>query len=322
MKIAVKVTLIISALLIVAGLAITVTAFAMAGWDINKMSNENFITNEHIVTEDFEKISINVKNADIIILPSDNTETKIIAFEKENMIHKAQAENGVLSISLQDTRKWYEYISISPLKSPKITVYLPKSEYSSLIIKSDTGDVSVDEAFAFDSCIVNIDTGDTHFKATTNTTLKIESDTGDITLGGAHKGNVELDTDTGDIDIKALCEGARISAETNTGEIEISNLSCASLSIESDSGDVELKSVIATEKMQIETDTGDVELSGCDAYEISIVTDTGDVEGSILTPKHFIVKSDTGRPSYPTEMTSEQKCRITTDTGDIKIRVQ
>ena len=173
MKLAFKCVLIISLLLIVSGLAVSVSAFAMADWDINKLSNENFITNEYTITEDFEKISINVKSADIIILPSENTESKVIAFEKERMLHKAQVENGVLTVSLQDTRKWYEYIGIFSVKSPKITVYLPKSEYASLMIKSDTGDVSVDEAFAFDSCIVNIDTGDTNFKATTSTALKI-----------------------------------------------------------------------------------------------------------------------------------------------------
>ena len=227
-----------------------------------------------------------------------------------------------MTIKLIDTRKWYQHISFFSFKSPKITVYLPKTDYTSLIIKGDTGDVSVDKSFKFDAADLELDTGDVYFNGSTSASLKIDTDTGDLTLSGTHTGIVEIETDTGAVDIEALCDGAKLEIEVSTGEVEISNLTCSSLLIESSSGDVELESVIASEKIQIETNTGDVELIDCDAYDIMIGTDTGDVEGTLLSDKHFIVSSKTGKKNYPKETTSEQKCRITTDTGDVKISIK
>jgi len=63
-----------------------------------------------------------------------------------------------------------------------------------------------------------------------------------------------------------------------------------------------------------------VEFTACDAGEIVIETDTGDVEGTLLSDKIFITETDTGRIDVP-KTTTGGRCQITTDTGDIKIKI-
>ncbi|MCQ2427410.1 MAG: DUF4097 domain-containing protein, partial [Clostridia bacterium] len=82
-----------------------------------------------------------------------------------------------------------------------------------------------------------------------------------------------------------------------------------------------LKNVVTEGTIAIERSTGDVRFEGCDADELEISTDTGDVTGSLLSSKVFIAHSDTGRIDVP-ETTSGGKCKITTDTGDIKLSVK
>ncbi|MBR6498752.1 MAG: DUF4097 family beta strand repeat protein, partial [Clostridia bacterium] len=79
-----------------------------------------------------------------------------------------------------------------------------------------------------------------------------------------------------------------------------------------------LKDVIASGAMNIQRSTGDVTFEKCDAAELTIKTDTGDVTGSLLSEKVFIAKSDTGSVKVP-ETTSGGKCKVTTDTGKIKL---
>ena len=57
-----------------------------------------------------------------------------------------------------------------------------------------------------------------------------------------------------------------------------------------------------------------------DAASIFVETDTGDVKGSLLSEKIFIINTDTGKKEVP-ESTTGGRCKITTDTGDIKITI-
>ena len=78
--------------------------------------------------------------------------------------------------------------------------------------------------------------------------------------------------------------------------------------------------LLVDEKMNIERSTGDVKFDKCDASEIEVKTDTGNVKGTLRSDKIFITRSDTGKINVPETLTGG-KCKITTDTGDIKISI-
>ena len=164
----------------------------------------------------------------------------------------------------------------------KITVYLPESEYGALDIKDSTGRIQIDS-------------------------LYVKS--------------MSLSVTTGDIKIAEIkCDGD-IKIGVSTGKTKMNNVECQNLTSKGSTGNVDMTGVVAREKLSVKRSTGDIKLDGCDAKELCVETDTGDVKGSLLTEKVFIVQTDTGKKDVP-KTTSGGVCEITTDTGDIIIRIK
>ena len=249
-------------------------------WDFTKLSTVKYETNTYEVTDDFNSISMLTDTADILFVQSDDKICKVVCYEMSDMKHTTTVQNNTLTINVTDEREWYDHIGIT-LGSPKITVYLPKTEYDSLAIKEDTGDIEVPEVFKFKS-------------------IDIATSTGDIIIAGV------------------TCEGD-IVINVSTGKTNLTDIKCKSFISAGSTGDIFLKNVIATEKFSIERSTGDVKFDGCDATEIWVETDTGDVTGNLLSEKIFITQTSTGDVHVP-KSTNGGKCEITTSTGDIHLK--
>ena len=151
MKSAAKVWIIIAVCLIFIGLIIFGGVMTMLEWDFTKLSTEKYETNIYDISEDFDSVSVITDTAQVVFLPSENSESRVICHEEKNAKHSVSVKDGVLIVELVDTKKWFNYISISVGNTPKLTVYLPKDEYASLTVVGSTGDVNVPEDFKFGS---------------------------------------------------------------------------------------------------------------------------------------------------------------------------
>lgn len=311
--------LIAAASLTALGLALFTGSMAAYGWDFSKLSTVKYETNTYEVSGSFDKISIGVDTAKIELTPSPDRTCRVVCFEAEKVKHTAGVQNGTLVIETLDTRKWYDHIGMF-LGSPKITVYLPRSEYVSLSIETDTGDVAIPKDFAFEDLSIKGDTSDVDCLAAVSNAMEIALSTGDIRVNGASADIIRLFTKTGGIHLDSVSSAGNIDIETDTGDVRLTDVTCEDLTAESDTGTISLKNVVANGNFFIESDTGDVRLENSDAAQIFIETDTGDVTGTLLSEKVFIVDTSTGRVSVPKTVTGG-KCEITTSTGDIRIDI-
>jgi len=109
--------------------------------------------------------------------------------------------------------------------------------------------------------------------------------------------------------------------DVTTGKTQADSVRCKTLVSDGDTGDIILKNVIAQDMFALERSTGDVLFEACDAQDIFVETDTGDVSGTLLSGKIFEVETDTGRVDVP-KTDRGGRCEISTDTGDIRIKVQ
>ena len=280
MKKSTKIWLITATSLVALGCIMFSVAMTKIHWDFTKLSTVKYETNTYEVTDDFNSISMLTDTADILFVQSDDKICKVVCYEMSDMKHTTTVQNNTLTINVTDEREWYDHIGIT-LGSPKITVYLPKTEYDSLAIKEDTGDIEVPKDFKFG-------------------TIDIATSTGDITIAGV------------------TCEDD-IVINVSTGKANLTDIKCKSFISDGSTGDISLKNVIATEKFSIERSTGDVKFDGCDATEIWVETDTGDVTGKLLSEKIFITQTSTGDVHVP-KSTNGGKCEITTSTGDIHLK--
>ncbi|HEZ7986280.1 MAG TPA: DUF4097 family beta strand repeat-containing protein [Ruminococcus sp.] len=297
----IKKWLITAASLTALGFIILIGAMAALDFDFSKISTLTYETNTYEVNGDFDKISIDVNITDIVFAQSDDESCQVVCFEAEKVKHSVRCTNGTLTIGVTDNRKWYDYFGIS-FASPKMTIYLPKSEYASLLIDTDTSDINIPKSFSFNE-------------------LEIESDTGNVDCMANVSDSIKIESDTGDIDISSVSSKCDIDIKTDTGSIKLTDVDCTNFSAESDTGNISLVNVIAEDGIYVESDTGNVKLKNSDASKLSIETDTGDVTGTLLSEKIFIAKSSTGRVKVP-DTESGGKCEIRTATGNIKIDIQ
>lgn len=319
MKKGVKIWIIAAALLVaVGGILFTCTMTAL-GWDFSRLSTVSLESAEYDITDDFNGISIVTDTSDIIFIPSEDGKTRVVCREEENARHSVSVNNGILEITQNNSKKWYEHIGFS-FAAPKITVYLPKSEYGALKISSETGDINIPKDFKLDSAEISLSTGDVNFRASVSEAVKIKATTGDILFKDVSAGNVDISVSTGDVTLTGLSCIGDVKVKVTTGEVLLKDVTCNALTSSGSTGDIVMKNVIAAEKMSVKRSTGDVELEGCDASEIFIETSTGDVEGTLLSEKQFIVKTDTGERDVPNTVNGG-RCEITTDTGDVEIEL-
>lgn len=297
----IKKWLITAASLTALGFIILIGAMAALDFDFSKISTLKYETNTYEVNGDFDKISIDVNITDIVFAQSDDESCQVVCFEAEKVKHSVRCTNGTLTIGVTDNRKWYDYFGIS-FASPKMTIYLPKSEYASLLIDTDTSDINIPKSFSFNE-------------------LEIESDTGNVDCMANVSDSIEIESDTGDIGISSVSSKCDIDIKTDTGSIKLTDVDCTNFSAESDTGNISLVNVIAEDAIYVESDTGNVKLKNSDASKLSIETDTGNVTGTLLSEKIFIAKSSTGRVKVP-DTESGGKCEIRTATGNIKIDIQ
>ena len=349
----------LAALLVFLGILILGLSACGAGGNLSMLNNQKFKTNTHEIGEAFDTISIKSGTADISLLPSEDDTCRVVCFETARLRHEVTVEDGTHTVKVVDTRKWYHHINFS-LESPKLTVYLPKSEYAALTINESTGGVSLASDFCFESIDVTASTGDISILSSAENTLRVKTSTGSISLSGLSAAFVDLRASTGGVSVESISCTNALKIKTSTGSIRAKDLSvgamelsastgkitsasvvcagdmsirvdtgktyladviCKNLTSSGDTGDISLTSVVAKEKISIERDTGDVKLDASDAAELCIVTDTGDIKGTLLSEKIFFYKTDTGDVSLP-KTTSGGICDITTDTGDISIEIK
>lgn len=300
MKTGKLVALILAVVLLVAGLAFVLVGMFVMDFSLPSLSptSPNFST--HIIDQPVTQIVIEDTDTDIQILPSEHGNFRLQFREAEKVPHQFSVENGILVIRQQDNRQWYDHIGIF-WEETEVLLYLPQETYTSLQVSTNTGDVHVSSACAFGSAQISTSTGDVEFYAGVSQSLDVRTSTGDIQLGGVHCQSITLQNNTGDMELANLATDQQLQIETSTGDVELTG--------------------ITAQAMTIQSSTGDVECSGCDAQTVNIQTSTGDIEGSFRSEMQFSVTSNTGHVSVPMSV-GDGICKVTSDTGDIHIRIQ
>lgn len=318
MKKATKAWLITAAFLVLIGCVLFAGVMTVLGWDFTKLSTTKYETNTYEVSEAFDSISIHTDTADIVFALSDDGKCRVECHEGENAKHSVAVEKNTLVVDT-NPKSWCYYIGLS-FDSSKIMVYLPKTDYTTLLIDEHTGDIEIPNAFIFKNVDISVSTGDVHFCGSASEMVKIKTSTGAIRVENISAGALDLKVTTGEVTVSGVTCVGDVTVGVSTGKTYLSDTRCKNVISSGSTGDISIENVIAEEKFSIRRSTGDVKFDGSDAADIIVKTDTGDVTGSLLTDKVFITQTDTGHIDVP-KTTDGGRCEITTDTGDIKIKI-
>ncbi len=312
-----KIWMIVAAALVALGALLFAVAMMVADWDFSKLGTEDIITNAYQAETAFTQISIEEDTAKIDILPADDGVCRVVCQERKKMPHTVEVAQDTLVIRLTDTRKWYEYLGISFGKT-EVTVYLPEMEYDRLTVETDTGDITVSDAFVFETINISADTADIESRADVVTSVNVATSTGDIRLEDVTLGQANLATDTGNVWAERIETKGKLGFATDTGDLCMTDVHCGALELESSTGNKHLVRVTVDGTLTARSSTGNVTFENSDAAALSVETSTGNVSGSLRSEKVFITDSATGRINVP-KTVKGGRCEIITSTGNIDI---
>lgn len=202
-------------------------------------------------------------------------------------------------IQSADPGGWYAQVGLY-FDTPKITVYLPESQYRTLTVTGSTGAIELPEAFTFERAEITSSTGNAVFCAAVSGAASIQTATGDIRAKHTSADALNLTVTTGAVHVSDVTCQNDLTVSVSTGKAYLRNVSCGTLLSTGSVGSIALDHVTAANQISIERSTGHVELAACDASELHLKTDTGDVTGSLL--------SDT-RSSSQRAMSAPSTCR-------------
>lgn len=303
-----------------AGAVICAAAMAAMGFDLKKLNTTEMVENTYSVSDSFTDIDLNADTEDITFIASTDGKCKVVCLEEKDYPHEVRVENGTLKLSSKKHNNFHVGFHLDT-PSASITVYLPGNDYGKLNIKADTGDVEIPSVFSFESLSAYLDTGDISLLADISGAAEIKSDTGNITVKDISPKSASFTTDTGNMELSGLDVKESVYIKTDTGDVKMNDVKCADFTSDGDTGDLDMAAVSASGKFDIKRSSGDVKFTDSDAEEVFITTDTGNVDGSFLTDKVVLTQTDTGDVDVP-KLTSGGRCEITTDTGDISIRIK
>ena len=274
-----------------------------------------------VITEGFRNINVFTSTDDVEFYPSENGTCKVVFPENEKQTHSAAVRDGTLYVIVKDNRKWYDFIAFPSFRSTRIQIYLPETEYSSLTVKGNTGDINIPAGFRFESVKASVVTGDIGCLSSVSGLIHLASNTGDIDVKDIYAGEISVSSTTGDVDVFAVTCTGNIEVKVTTGDISLKDVSCTNASLTGTTSDIKLTNVTAREMLSATCVTGDVRVNQSDAAELSLKTNLGDISGSLRSEKQFIVKSGLGSTKVP-DTTGGGNCRVSTDMGDIRITIQ
>ena len=308
--------------LLVIGIMLLIVGGIMFGVSFSKAKiHTTQIDRTENVDAEFTNININTTITDVEFKVSEDSKVKVVLKEAEKLAHEVKVENDTLNVIQKDTREWYEKIFSFNLGFMKAVIYLPAKAYGDLKIDSSTGDIRIPHDFSFNSIDIDLSTGDTYISSNVSNTLKIDASTGDTNLSNMSAKNIDIKASTGHVFLNDVTVSETIKLDLSTGRTQFENVTAKNYIHDSSTGRVILKNVIVEEEMDIDTSTGDIKFEDCDAQRITIEVGTGDVTGTLLSPKIFQVRTDTGKVNVPTSTTGGL-CKIDTDTGNVSIKIK
>lgn len=249
--------LIAAVCLIAAGAIMFAAVMTAYHWNFSRLSTERFETVTYEIHEAFSGIKLDTETADILFAVSGDDACSVVCHERENVKHSVSVQDGTLTVSAADDRKWYEKIGFS-FDTPQVTVYLPAAEYGSLRIRTTTGDVRVSGVPAED--------------------LDIDVTTGKVTVTDVVCNHLSSVGTTGDILLKNVTVAGRLSVERSTGDVRFDGSDAAEITVRTRTGDV-TGSLLTGKAFVTETSTGDISVPGTAAGgTCEITTTTGNIK--------------------------------------------
>ncbi len=323
MKKSLLILIIIASALTLVGLIFMGISFALGGLkfkNVNLLGEYNIAPNEHLVFVEFDSIEISSMSETVVILPSTDGKTKIVADETKNMYSTVEITGNTLKVRYVDARMWFERMGVQ-VDIPTLTLYLPEGSYKALKVSTQSAKIKCDtELLSFENAELSASSGAIEFSANVTKTLSAKTSSGKIELAGMKPSALTVQASSGKLELcDIVCD--TLVLKTSSGKAELENIRLTTLTAQAHSGAVELENVVAAGSIKIDTSSGNIDLDRCDANELSLSASSGRIRGTLLSGKIFNIESNSGNIICPPSTNDGGICTASTSSGNIVIEI-
>ena len=287
MKKAVKITIIVSVILVLAGVICFAAGAANVGFDFRELSTKaEYIKKNKETDKEFSDIYVSTIDDDIELRKSEDNKTRIEYYVREGDEegYYFDMDKG-LRIEQKENEKWYEKIKLFEFnESHKLIIFLPEKNYDEINAASVSG----------------------NYKSTVP--LKIKND-------------ISINLISGNITAEKIEADRKINLYSTSGNIHIDSIKSNNISILSVSGDADIKNIDAKDSAEIKTTSGSIKLNKASAEKkFTAESISGDIEGKTGLGGTYSAESVSGEIRIPdNDKQSQCQYKFKTVSGDIKI---
>ena len=344
MKKNVKIALIASAFLVLAGLVCIFAALSSYDFKMDEMVDQKYKTEIFVVEnwENVEIIKLNETNCDITFYVAEDNVCRIEYPVINNIVrtYELDKDGKVLINSILDNRHWYEHINIVFNKSHEVKIYLPEKKYQSLKLNCTSGDINISKEISFNNCEITTTSGDIEFSHSGMVEMKLSTESGDVHFNSVRGGNANIQTTSGDIRMGNITNTS-VFAYSTSGDISVNNSTFKHLNAKTTSGDIKADKTHAEEWVGFNSTSGDINaydmrcgeihyisVSGDIKFDmventgtVDLETTSGDINGNLRRHTRFSVETTSGNTRIVgNDNNSDFLCTVKTVSGDIDIK--
>ena len=176
-----------------------------------------YITNTYQITNNYQNIFIDAKDAKVSIETSDDINTKLIIYEKKKRPYHYLIQDNELIIKPVKT-KGFNLIRVG-IDHSEIKLSIPKSNYQNIKVYLNVGYIKINSI----SC---------------SGTIEIHTNTGSIDLDNISCKDLNSKGNTGSINLNEFTAEDKISIICNTGKVSINECFCPDIYIKTNTGKV------------------------------------------------------------------------------------
>lgn len=174
-------------------------------------------------------IELQVSDREIVVVLSNDDQFHIDYAESEKEFYEISvSESGILTMISKSDKEWADYIGGSKSAgSDQITIQIPDTSLSSLILRTTKEDVSLPDLTVSDQLVVSTNEGDIFFENLNSTSsITLENKNGDITgtiTGSYDEYEISCTIKKGDSNLPNERSGGNktLTATNNNGNIDI-----------------------------------------------------------------------------------------------------
>ena len=255
-----------------------------------------------------KKLDLNIDDADIEIVYSNNDNLKLQIFDQDKESFSVKNQEDSLKVYLK--KDWHFFsLCFGNCYNRKVILYLPENYEGYINLDGVNGDINIDK---FANLNGKIDTVSGDVKITHMKDLSVKTVSGEVLIEKSI--NLDVETISGDID---LYDSGKIKISTVSGEISVRSVE--ELRGRSTSGDLDVLDLQGL--IEFNTTSGEVEINRMFLKENSSISSiSGDVQIKLVTPIYIDASTTSGdKDIYQNDRNSNVTLKISTTSGDIEV---